>query len=232
MHCVYRFIEFTVSLILDLKPQNIGFTADKKLKLFDFGLAVCVKKRRTAEDVYEMTGNTGTLAYMAPEVALRKPYNEKVDVYSFAILLWQMLSGGNPYPNMTKEAYMQQVVLGGERLPVVPIMSRAPVGVVRLMERCWHADHTKRPDFTTILRDLADFTDDCSASITSGGTAVVSSKKRRSKLSMRSMFLTGSATISPSIDLPNDGGDLSKGKSSKEKSGKSRRSAGFRLLNW
>ena len=216
-----------------MKPQNIGFTADKKLKLFDFGLAVCVKKRRTAEDVYEMTGNTGTLAYMAPEVALRKPYNEKVDVYSFAILLWQMLSGENPYPNMTKEAYMQQVVLGGERLSVVPIMSRAPVGVVRLMERCWHADHTKRPDFTTILRDLADFTDDCSASITSGGTAVISSKKRRSKLSMRSMFLTGSATISPSIDLPNDGGDVSKGKSSsKEKSGKSRRSAGFRLLNW
>ena len=182
-----------------------------------------------------MTGNTGTLAYMAPEVALRKPYNEKVDVYSFAILLWQMLSGENPYPNLTKEAYMQQVVIGGERLSIVPIMTRAPVGVARLIERCWHADHTQRPGFASIMRDLTDFIDEsCNASVTSGGTAVVSSKKRRSKLSMRSMFLASSASIAPTNDvIPSDGGDVSKVRdSAKEKSSKTRTSVGFRLLKW
>jgi serine/threonine protein kinase len=66
----------------DLKPQNIGFDADKTLKLFDFGLAACVQKKRTASDTYDMTGYTGTLVYMAPEVVLRKRYNEKVDVFS------------------------------------------------------------------------------------------------------------------------------------------------------
>jgi serine/threonine protein kinase len=38
-----------------------------------------------------MTGNTGSLRYMAPEVALRRPYSEKADVYSFGILVWQVI---------------------------------------------------------------------------------------------------------------------------------------------
>ena len=173
----------------DLKPQNIGFTADKKLKLFDFGLAVCVRKNRTSGTAYKMTGNTGTLAYMAPEVALRKQYNEKVDVYSFAVLLWQMLSGENPHPNLTREEHMQQVVIDGERLTVFPIMARAPIGVARLIEQCWHADHTQRPGFASIMRTLTDFTDEsCSASSTGAETMVALPKKKRSFLSLRNFF--------------------------------------------
>eukprot|EP01037_Dinobryon_pediforme_P024906 gene24906-26869_t len=62
----------------DLKPENIGFSSENQLKLFDFGLMACVKKcHRTRNDSYKMTGWTGTMAYMAPEVALQKPYNEK-----------------------------------------------------------------------------------------------------------------------------------------------------------
>ena len=161
------------------------------MKLFDFGLAVCVKKNRTHDATYRMTGNTGTISYMAPEVALSKPYNEKVDVYSFAIVLWQLLSGEKLYPDLTREAHMQQVVLGGERLSLLPIMARAPIGVANLIEQCWNADHTMRPDFTTILRTLTDFT--AEASCSSAGpsntekTVVVSSKKRNF-LSLRNFF--------------------------------------------
>ncbi len=161
------------------------------MKLFDFGLAVCVKKNRTHDATYRMTGNTGTISYMAPEVALSKPYNEKVDVYSFAIILWQLLSGEKLYPDLTREAHMQQVVLGGERLSLLPIMARAPIGVANLIEQCWNADHTMRPDFTTILRTLTDFT--AEASCGSAGpsntekTVIVSSKKRNF-LSLRNFF--------------------------------------------
>ena len=59
----------------DLKPDNVGFTADGTLKLFDFGLCTVVQKRRHENEAYDMTGNTGSLRYMAPEVALRKPYS-------------------------------------------------------------------------------------------------------------------------------------------------------------
>lgn len=188
-----------------MKPQNVGFTADKKLKLFDFGLAVCVKKNRTHDTTYKMTGNTGTLAYMAPEVALRKSYNEKVDVYSFAILLWQMLSGENPYPNLTRETYMQQVVVGGERLSVFPVMARAPIGVAKLIEQCWNADYTKRPDFTTILRDLTDFTT-CNASPSNTEkAAVVVSSKKRTFLSLKHFFPPKNSEKSSSSASPVSG---------------------------
>ena len=42
-----------------------------------------------------MTGRVGTLAYMAHEVALCKPYNEKVDIYGFGMILWQLVTGNN-----------------------------------------------------------------------------------------------------------------------------------------
>ena len=72
----------------DLKPENLGLSADGRLKLFDFGLCRCVQKRTSESDAYEMTGNTGSLRYMAPEVVLNRGYNEKVDVFSFAVVMW------------------------------------------------------------------------------------------------------------------------------------------------
>ena len=139
---------------IDLKPENIGFTADGQLKLFDFGLAACVVKQQLASDTYEMTGFTGTLVYMAPEVYLKQPYNEKVDVYSFAMILWEIISGEKVFSKMSREEHMQEVVLCGQRPSLSPIRARAPEGVARLLGRCWHPDHQLRPDFATIQREL------------------------------------------------------------------------------
>ncbi len=50
----------------DLKPDNIGLSASKKIKLFDFGLAVAVKREGDDDGVYELTGGTGSRRYMAP----------------------------------------------------------------------------------------------------------------------------------------------------------------------
>jgi hypothetical protein len=68
----------------DLKPDNIGFTLDGTLKVLDFGLARLVENSSPYSDqVYHMSGETGSLRYMAPEVADSRPYNHKADVYSF-----------------------------------------------------------------------------------------------------------------------------------------------------
>ena len=72
----------------DLKPDNVGMTASGEVKLFDLALAVCVHKRQSLSEAYEMTGCTGSIRYMAPEVSLDMPYSEKVDVYSYALVLW------------------------------------------------------------------------------------------------------------------------------------------------
>jgi len=81
----------------DLKPENLGIASDGTLKLFDFGLCRCVQKRRHEMEAYEMTGNTGSLRYMAPEVVLNQPYTEKVDVFSFAVVLWTISKCKVPY---------------------------------------------------------------------------------------------------------------------------------------
>ena len=75
-----------IVIVIDLKPENIGFRADKKLKFFVFGLAACVRKKVFANEVYKM------MAYVAP-VTLRKPYNEKVDINSFLEIWHHSVTG-------------------------------------------------------------------------------------------------------------------------------------------
>ena len=64
--------------------MRTGFTLDGTVKLIDFGLATILNNASPQSDeVYEMSGETGSLRYMAPEVADSRPYNHKADVYSF-----------------------------------------------------------------------------------------------------------------------------------------------------
>jgi serine/threonine protein kinase len=84
----------------DLKPNNIGFLPDGRLALFDFGLAKLW--RISADDLdgnetRPFTGNTGSLRYMAPEVALSKPYSHKAEVFAFATLMWEMAAHERPF---------------------------------------------------------------------------------------------------------------------------------------
>eukprot|EP00555_Chaetoceros_dichaeta_P007741 CAMPEP_0198257488 /NCGR_PEP_ID=MMETSP1447-20131203/7159_1 /TAXON_ID=420782 /ORGANISM="Chaetoceros dichaeta, Strain CCMP1751" /LENGTH=316 /DNA_ID=CAMNT_0043944407 /DNA_START=55 /DNA_END=1002 /DNA_ORIENTATION=+ len=73
----------------DLKPENIGFDVRDEIKVFDFGLAKeLLDTNKNEDETYNLTGYTGSLLYMAPEVALSKPYNRSADVYSFGMLLW------------------------------------------------------------------------------------------------------------------------------------------------
>lgn len=135
----------------DLKPDNIGFTEDGSVKLFDFGLCTLVRRTRDASDTYEMTGNTGSLRYMAAEVALRQPYNEKVDVYSYGILLWQMAKDKVPFKGMNRADFMNQVVRKGVR----PKIDKTwPKDFVDLLESCWHVDFTQRPSFEMVSHSL------------------------------------------------------------------------------
>jgi len=135
----------------DLKPDNIGFTADGHIKLFDFGLCSVVRKRKGANETYEMTGNTGTLRYMAPEVALGKEYNHSVDVYSFGIILWQIVKGKVPFNGLGRRTYMENVVIGGDR----PKLDRSwNKQFIRLLRRCWCEDKSLRPTFTEIVSEL------------------------------------------------------------------------------
>lgn len=142
---------------LDLKPDNVGFTKDGKVQLFDFGLCACVKSRMNDTDAFELSGGTGSLRYMAPEVALKKPYNEKVDIYSFGIMVWQMARDRVPFEGFNRDEFFSRVVLGGER----PKLDKTwPNDFRELLISCWHNDPLKRPSAQNLVAKLSMLIDD------------------------------------------------------------------------
>ena len=85
---------------------------------------------------------------MAPEIAKNKPYNHSVDVYSFAILLWQLFALAKPYENYTYNMHQRYVVHEGHR----PKIDEAwPQEIQVLLKKCWSSKISKRPSASEAL---------------------------------------------------------------------------------
>ncbi|XP_077241357.1 serine/threonine-protein kinase STY46-like isoform X1 [Tasmannia lanceolata] len=130
----------------DLKTANLLMDTQNVVKVADFGVA------RFQNQEGAMTAETGTYRWMAPEVINHQPYDQKADVFSFAIVLWELATGKIPYDNMTP----LQAALGvreGLR-PMLP--ENVHPRLVDLMQRCWDAVPNIRPSFTEIIVELED----------------------------------------------------------------------------
>ncbi|CAM9764070.1 unnamed protein product [Ectocarpus sp. 12 AP-2014] len=135
----------------DIKSMNVGFAQNGCLKLLDFGLSKIVPLDSTEDDTYEMTGEVGSYRYMAPELVKHEPYNVKVDIYSWAILSWEILAIDRPYSDMNESSFVKRVVTGGER----PRLHRSwPDRLCKLLASAWHADHTRRPTASEVAAEL------------------------------------------------------------------------------
>eukprot|EP00026_Physarum_polycephalum_P008229 Phypoly_transcript_08308.p1 GENE.Phypoly_transcript_08308~~Phypoly_transcript_08308.p1 ORF type:complete len:488 (+),score=56.60 Phypoly_transcript_08308:26-1489(+) len=130
----------------DVKSSNILVTATKSIKIADFGIS----KETTAGSDSTMTGFMGTSSYMSPEMIRGVKYTEKVDVYSFGVLLCEMYSHKIPF----KSLHALQVahrVLQGER-PEIP--DKCPAPLKALLKACWHEAPAERPTFREIIQVL------------------------------------------------------------------------------
>lgn len=136
--------------VRDLKPDNIGFDIQGTVKLFDFGLAKELDdsfKSGACPECYELTGNTGSMRYMSPEVALRVPYHLSADVYSFGLLLWQICSLEVPFHGLSRNDHWTYVIEGSERPVLDPTWSST---IHDLIQRCWDPVATCRPSMNVI----------------------------------------------------------------------------------
>ncbi|GLT27831.1 hypothetical protein SLA2020_028020 [Shorea laevis] len=148
----YLHNEPNVIIHRDLKPRNVllvNSSADH-LKVGDFGLSKLIKVQNS-HDVYKLTGETGTYRYMAPEVFKHRRYDTKVDVFSFAMILYEMLEGEPPFSNY--EPYEAAKYVADGHRPIFHTKSCLPE-LRDLTEKCWAADMNQRPSFLEILKKL------------------------------------------------------------------------------
>jgi len=134
----------------DLKSGNIlvKFTNPISSKLSDFGLS------RIIDHQAKMTGNIGTVAWMAPEVLQNKKYTERADCYSFGIILWELVTSALPFREIPPFKLPKKVIKG-HRPPITKDrFADIPKWYVDLILKCWFHNPHRRPTFEVILKTL------------------------------------------------------------------------------
>ncbi|XP_019967177.1 receptor-interacting serine/threonine-protein kinase 1 [Paralichthys olivaceus] len=142
----------------DIKPENILVDKDFHIKIADMGLATCRTwskltreefRRRSRISQSSGTRGAGTLSYMAPEhlASVHTASTEKSDVYSFAIVVWVILTGEEPYANARSEEQISQCVCKGERPAEDSIPEDTPAAIIHFMRDCWNHHPQQRPTF-------------------------------------------------------------------------------------
>uniref|UniRef100_A0A8C1TDB1 Mitogen-activated protein kinase kinase kinase n=1 Tax=Cyprinus carpio TaxID=7962 RepID=A0A8C1TDB1_CYPCA len=139
---IHRDLKSSNILLLEkIENDDIG---RKTLKITDFGLA------REWHKTTKMSA-AGTYSWMAPEVIKSSLFSKGSDVWSYGVLLWELLTGEVPYRGIDGLAVAYGVAVNKLTLP---IPSTCPEPFAKLMEECWEQDPHIRPSFASILEQL------------------------------------------------------------------------------
>lgn len=133
----------------DLTSLNVLLDEMGNIKISDFGLS----REKTQEGSMTMTlGGICNPRWRPPEITKNiGHYSEKVDVYSFALVVWEILTGELPFANLDGPQAAAQVAYTNLR-PLIPATCPAPLQ--GLIQRCWVDDAKSRPDFKEIVEEL------------------------------------------------------------------------------
>lgn len=130
----------------DLKSKNCLLSDNLVVKVSDFGLA------RYKSKMYGQYTFVGTPFWAAPEVIRHEEYDEKADVYSYAIVLWELVERKDPYEGLN--AYQVPLLVADDGLRPAEFTKVAPLGLDQLMKQCWDADPEQRPTFEELAETL------------------------------------------------------------------------------
>ena len=138
----------------DIKPSNILLTQDKMVKITDFGLAKTLEVKPEeivpSDFSYVQSSTAGTLPYMAPEQFTDQKIDTRADIYSFGIVLYQMITMNYPYQ---KRSSWLEMHMNGSPLP---IKQTIPAELTVLIHKCLQKNPAKRyQNFSKLRQDLS-----------------------------------------------------------------------------
>jgi serine/threonine protein kinase len=139
-----RYIHSQHVIHRDLKPSNILLDDSHEIRIGDFGSGTF-----STLDATQTLGH-GTLSYMAPEQR-GDGYTNKVDVYSFGLIFYEILTGGKVFPSSLGAFAICEAARSGQR-PSMP--SWIAKWVCDLIKACWSVDPDVRPSFAEIADEL------------------------------------------------------------------------------
>lgn len=151
-----RYLHHAGIIHRDLKPQNILVDSNYYPRVCDFGLSRCFANSLTNSMKMSMTGKIGTPIYMAPELFEdEEKYGAAVDVYAFAILAYEIVTGKEPFSTNGKSAnlknFLSQILNGGRPEFTEGVQDN----MKELITQCWSQNPDDRPSFESIFLKLS-----------------------------------------------------------------------------
>ncbi|GES84790.1 kinase-like domain-containing protein [Rhizophagus clarus] len=134
----------------DLHSGNILLNSAWDAIICDLGTS-----KSATESTTELTVNEeeiyGIIPYVAPEVLQGKKYIEASDIYSFGMIMWEVMVGRRPFWDRKHDTELIIEICDGLRPPII---TNAPEGYIDLMKECWHPEPEKRPKADEVLKEI------------------------------------------------------------------------------
>src|SRR6266542_5974596 len=127
----------------DFHSGNILYENEFDIVISDFGISKSsIESTNDDNEIY------GVISYMAPEILQEKGYTTASDIYSFGMIMWELMTGRMPFWDQKDDIELIIKICKGFRPSII---TNAPKGYIELMQECWNSDPNKRPTANDII---------------------------------------------------------------------------------